>query len=641
MSKIQVLSLHIANQIAAGEVVDRPASIVKELAENAIDAGSTAITVEIEGGGIEYLRVSDNGGGIPGEDVPTAFLRHATSKIAIAEDLERIHTLGFRGEALSSIAAVARVRLTTRTKNEEAGTSIEIEGGEIRSSRPAAWMEGTCLEVRDVFYNVPARRKFLKSRRAEAAAIGDFLSRIILAHPEISFRFLNNGKLIYQSPGDGDLKNAIYCVYGSEVLEYLRRLSFADGRVSVSGFLGTEQIARPNRLQQSLYVSGRYIHSQKISFAVQRAFDTRLMSGRFPFYVLHLSLPWEEVDVNVHPQKLEVRFREEEAILRAVTVACRMALGGSVAPLVRGADIPAFRKQTSRFPEEPAHPSSQSAGTSPGPESLRDRLGGFGEPQAMPIREGGPSPNFSNPSRAADLSFLRPLGQEETRGLFEPLEAILPAAALPKAAQAVRETELSFQSAMEFGAEPYTTIGQLFECYWVVQQGERVFFIDQHAAHERRLYERLMAGELAGASQILLLPAAIKLPPAQFDLLLGNLPVFEELGFEIEEFGALTVRVRAVPDLLGQAQTADFLFDALTLLEKQGRAGAKELKRAALIQASCKHAIKAGAILAPEEISGLLTEYAQKGVPMTCPHGRPVMVQMSKLEFEKLFKRVL
>mgnify|MGYP000962540088 FL=1 len=632
MNKIQVLSLHIANQIAAGEVVERPASIVKELVENAIDARSTAITVEIEGGGIDYLRVSDNGGGIPAAEVPTAFLRHATSKISAAEDLERIHTLGFRGEALSSIAAVARVKLTTRARVAEEGACIEMEGGTVLSSGPAAWAEGTNIEVRDIFYNVPARRKFLKSSRAEAAAIGDFLSRVILANPAISFRFLNGGKLIYQSAGDGELKNAIYCVYGSEVLAHIKPFDFDDGRVKIGGFLGTEQLARPNRLQQSLFVNGRYIHSQKISFAAHRAFETRLMSGKFPFYVMHLQLPWEEVDVNVHPQKMEVRFRDEESILRAVTVACRMALGDSVAPLVRGADIPGFKRQESRFIQTPnllgqqsAEPQDKASAT----QSLRDRLGGYRPAQIQPLREAGPSASF-NPARA-EISYLRPAGPEE-----EDRSLLLPADVPPTA-----EQPAPLQAIMEFGAEPYTIVGQLFECYWVVQQGERVFFIDQHAAHERRLYERLMAGELAKASQLLLLPAVVKLAPAQFDLLFANLSSFEELGFEIEEFGALTARIRAVPDILGQAQTADFLFEALALLEKQGKTSANELKRASIIQASCKHAIKAGAALAPQEIETLLAEYAQSGAPMTCPHGRPVMVQMSKLEFEKLFKRVL
>ena len=352
MQKIQVLSQQIANQIAAGEVVERPASIVKELVENAIDAGATTITVEIQEGGISYLRVTDNGAGIEADQVPVAFLRHATSKIASAADLDQIQTLGFRGEALASIAAVSKVSLTTRTQQAESGTNIVIHGGEVRSCQPAACAGGTSIEVEDVFYNVPARRKFLKSQRAEAAAIGDLLSRIILAKPHISFRFLNSGKQVYQSAGDGQLKHAIHCVYGSEVLANLRPVSYRYGQLEVSGFVGTEQLARPNRLHQSLFVNGRYIRSQRISFAVQRAFETRLMSGKFPFYVLDLCIPWEAVDVNVHPQKLEVRFRDEEQVFRAVTVATRMALGDHVAPLVQKADIAPFRKMVSHFPEE-------------------------------------------------------------------------------------------------------------------------------------------------------------------------------------------------------------------------------------------------------------------------------------------------
>lgn len=632
MPEIQVLSPTIANQIAAGEVVERPASIVKELVENAIDAGSTAITVEMEGGGVDYLRVTDNGGGIEACQVPTAFLPHATSKIATAADLERIHTLGFRGEALASIAAVAKVSLVTRVPEAEEGTKIILHGGEIISCGPAACAGGTSIEVTDVFYNVPARRKFLKSHRSEAAAVGDLVSRVILSHPAISFRLLNTGKQIYKSAGDGELKNAVYCVYGSEVLEHLRPLAFDDGKLSITGLLGTEQLARPNRLQQSLYVNGRYIRSQRLSFAVQRAYDTRLMGGRFPFFVMGLSIPWEEVDVNVHPQKLEVRFREEDAVFRAVTVACRMALGDPVAPLVRGADIPAFHKQTSRFTEAPAVTTAKPSV----PQSLRDKLGAASSSShGAPLREGVPGVGAG--FAAPPLISAAPYQPGAAAQAFNP-----PALVVPRGGPAPPAQEAPAQAAMDFGAEPYRVVGQLFDCYWVVQQGERVFFIDQHAAHERRLYEALMAGELAGASQMLLLPAVVKLAPAQFDLLLDNLPAFAELGFEVEEFGALTVRVRAVPALLGEAARAsDFLLDALTQLEKQGRLRAAELKRATLIQAACKHAVKAGAALAPAEIEALLSEFAKKGAPMTCPHGRPVMTQMTKLEFEKLFKRVL
>ena len=646
MSKIQVLSQHIANQIAAGEVVERPASIVKELVENAIDAGASSITVEIRSGGIEYLRVSDNGSGIEADQVPTAFLRHATSKITTAQDLDKIHTLGFRGEALASIAAVSKVELTTRTNQAEAGTKIQISAGEVQWLGPAACPGGTNIIVEDVFFNVPARRKFLKSSRAEAAAIGDILCRAILANPHISFRFLNGGKQIYQSSGDGTLKNAIYCVYGSEVLPHLKPISYKDGSISIRGFLGTEQLARPNRLYQSFYVNGRYIRSQRLSFAVQRAFETRLMSGKFPFFVINLSLPWEAVDVNVHPQKLEVRFQDEDTVFRALTVACRIALGDPVAPLVHGNDLPRFKKERSHF-ELPAQPLPSADRTSLKEKTEEQQLGtirermGIGESsssQGLSLREGtGTSVVETMPKFPLQQREGQPVSSIPDAGKIES-----PLSSRNGQDASTATPQVSSQETMGFGMEPYQVIGQLFDCYWVVQQGERVFFIDQHAAHERQIYESIMSGELAGDRQMLLVPAIVKLQPRQFDILMENLPVFAELGFEIEEFGALTVRLCAVPAFIGEdVQGADFLQEAIALLEEQGRVSGTQLKRAALIQASCKGAIKAGQNLAPEEIASLLGAFARQGAPLTCPHGRPVMVQMTKLEFEKMFKRVL
>lgn len=645
MQKIQVLSQQIANQIAAGEVVERPASIVKELVENAIDAGATAITVEIQEGGISYLRVTDNGSGIEADQVPVAFLRHATSKIANAADLDQIQTLGFRGEALASIAAVSKVSLTTRTQQAESGTNIVIHGGEVRSCQPAACAGGTSIEVEDVFYNVPARRKFLKSQRAEAAAIGDLISRIILAKPHISFRFLNSGKQVYQSAGDGQLKHAIHCVYGSEVLANLRPVSYRYGQLEVTGFVGAEQLARPNRLHQSLFVNGRYIRSQRISFAVQRAFETRLMSGKFPFYVLDLCIPWEAVDVNVHPQKLEVRFRDEEQVFRAVTVATRMALGDTVAPLVRETDVAPFRKMVSHFPEEnkekPTPGAAFSTMSAAELKELQGKLGlHTGASASLSLGEPGAAPGWK-PSTALHPAHQAPLGVRQ--GEASAQEPPLAQGGEGQAAlvQAPVQRERPAQEAMDFGVEPYRVIGQLFECYWAVQQGDRVFFIDQHAAHERRLYESLMAGKLAGASQMLLLPIQVKLQPGPFALLLDNLAAFEELGFQLQEFGALTVRILAVPSFMGEgADAGDFLREALAYLERQGSVRATDLKRSTLIQMACKHAVKAGDRLAPDEIEALLAQYTAQGVPMTCPHGRPVMVQMTRQEFEKLFKRV-
>ena len=671
--RIQVLSKHTANQIAAGEVVERPASIVKELVENSIDAGSTAITIEINGGGIDYIKITDNGSGILAEDVPTAFLRHATSKISSADDLGHISTLGFRGEALASIAAVSQLTMRTRTKGSECGTEIHIEGGDIKECIECGCAEGTAIEVRNVFYNVPARLKFLKSQRAEGAAISDYAARAIMGNPGVSIKLLNNGKVIYHSPGDGQLRSAIFCIYGGEVLPHIKEVDYDDGRFRITGYVGTESISRPNRQQQSLYINSRYIRSQQISYGVQRAFDTRIMVGKFPFYVLDIGVNYEDVDVNVHPNKMEVRFKDEQGAVRAATIATRMALGDPVAPTIRREDIMANKtafgsinalnaavrqeivqptdsersdkqlsyselfKPADKSPLKLKEPGAAQAA------SIRSGMGfKYDSASAMePLRQRyGESVVGPKNARAETKPEVRPVSAAED---IAKKERTLPETAQPDVPVPSAEPETPLKEKprqAEFGQSHYDIIGQLFSCYWIVQQGESVFFIDQHAAHERRLYERIMNKPLEPDSQMLLMPVIEKLMPEEYQTLMDNLPLFEELGFEIEEFGALTVSVRAVPAILNAPETASFLHEAIGRLEAKNRLSTKDLKRSALIQYSCKHAIKAGALLSKEEIEALLKEFEGNGVPMTCPHGRPIMVRMTKAEFEKLFKRV-
>lgn len=635
-NRIQVLSKHTANQIAAGEVVERPASIVKELVENSLDAGSSAITIEINGGGIDYIKISDNGSGILSEDVPTAFLRHATSKISSSDDLSHISTLGFRGEALSSIAAVSRLTMRTRTKNAESGIEIHIDGGDIKECAECGCAEGTSIEVRNVFYNVPARLKFLKSQRAEGAAISDYAARAIMGNPGVSIKLLNNGKVIYHSPGDGQLRSAIFCVYGGEVLPHIKEVGYDDGRFRITGYVGTEIISRPNRQQQSLYINSRYVRSQQISYGVQRAFDTRIMVGKFPFYVLNIGVNYEDVDVNVHPNKMEVRFRDEQGVVRAATIATRMALGDPVAPTIRRDDIISTRPASGsvNFPEKDGQQKIVRPGEPEKPDTPPSYSGLFKPADKSPLK-------LKEPGTAQAASIRSGMGfRYDSASAMELLRqrygesAIRPKSTVPEPPSKEKPQQT------EFGQSHYDIIGQLFSCYWIVQQGESVFFIDQHAAHERRLYERIMNKPLEPDSQMLLMPVIEKLMPEEYQTLMDNLPLFEELGFEIEEFGALTVSVRAVPAILNAPETASFLHEAIGRLDAKNRLSTKDLKRSALIQYSCKHAIKAGALLSKEEIEALLKEFEGGGVPMTCPHGRPIMVNMTKTEFEKLFKRV-
>lgn len=321
--RIIILEPNTANKIAAGEVVERPASIVKELVENALDAGSSAVTVEIRNGGIDYIRITDNGSGIPSDDVRTAFLRHATSKLSSAEELTHIETFGFRGEALASVAAVSKVSMRTRTEDDESGTYVAIEGGVETCFEPCGCPTGTTVEVNELFFNVPARLKFLKSPRSEAAFIGDYVVRLILANTDTAIKFINNGKTVYHSTGDGSLENALFCVYGNAISNSLYPVEFDNGYIRVGGYVGSESIAGKNRAKQSIFVNRRYIKSSLISNAAQRAFDTRLMSGRFPFFVLDITISSREIDVNVHPNKLSVRFRDDERVALSVTARLR------------------------------------------------------------------------------------------------------------------------------------------------------------------------------------------------------------------------------------------------------------------------------------------------------------------------------
>ncbi len=631
MSVIRVLPPQIANQIAAGEVVERPSSAVKELVENALDAGATAVTVEIENGGIDLIRVTDNGFGIAREDCETAFLRHATSKIAVADDLFHISTLGFRGEALSSIAAVSAVTLTTRTASEETGTRLTVDNGAVRKNVPVAATVGTSIEVCALFASVPARLKFLKNPRTESGYIGDYVTRMMMARPDIAFHFINNGKTVYQTYGDGKLINAIVAVYGTGLLPHLAEVLLDDGYLRVAGCVGTSEISRQNRMQQSFFINGRYIRSFALSNALQYAFDTRIMSGRFPFAVLNLTISHSDVDVNVHPTKMEVRFVDEQRVLRAVTAACANAL-------VKKA--PAVLQQAA----QPVSTFLGAAGPKPAPGRHLDLRAAW-EQRPPAVREGTAStvarPAGLTPGgvqRYAIASARPPAPAPIKSGAADEPSAVSggsmqdapPPAALKSEQQALSDA-------------PFSIAGVLFDTYWIVQRGEDIFYIDQHAAHERKLYEQLMHHEAELVSQKLLSPLRVTLPPLEYAALAENIEAFAALGFgvsfpETGEDGAC--ELTALPQIGGAALPERALFDALHQITEFGSTSDKRLVREAIIQVSCKHAIKAGERIGRAEIEELLAYYARDGAPLTCPHGRPVFVHLTRHELEKLFKRV-
>lgn len=620
MARIHVLQPHIANQIAAGEVVERPSSVVKELVENAIDAGATAVTVEIENGGMRSIRVVDNGCGMDREDSRNAFLRHATSKIAATEDLDRISTLGFRGEALASIASVARVSMTTRMQGAEVGTAIVIDNGKILSEEDAACVFGTSFTVEALFASVPARLKFLKSPRTEAGYIGDYLARMILARPKIAFRYVSDGKTVYETYGDGDLYNALFCVYGKTIAEKVVPLSYDNGYVKIEGFLGLPEISRSNRTYQTLLLNGRYIRSFSVSASVLQAYDTRIMIGRFPFFVLSLTLAPQEFDVNVHPTKLEVRFADESRICGAVRTACRDALASSAlhvpsaldTVMPKDAEPPKEEGQTGAFSYEPARPAVSAGLGYSRPSAFSDAKKPF------VLKEPPVWNSFPRVDSGSAVPTYR-VASDRTDRVPTPH---------------VREDSLVSDAETKI-------IGCVFNGYWIAEREETMYLIDQHAAHERKLYEQLEAREVSLASQPLLLPYELRLTPSEAETLRAHSDELNELGYRIENIGSLNPSVAAVPVLNGTQLREEYLHEVLEILSEFGAGAADWMVKSRLMQCACKHAIKAGERISAQEIESLLLEYLNGTIPLTCPHGRPVIIRITKTEIEKMFRRIV
>ena len=643
---IKVLPPALANQIAAGEVVERPASVVKELVENALDAGATAITVDITDGGLSSIRVTDNGGGIQPEDCPTAFLRHATSKISTQEDLAAIGTLGFRGEALASIGAVSLVTLTTRVPGGEWGTRIVFDNGKLTVNEACSCVFGTTIQVDNLFAKVPARLKFMRSARSEAGYIGDFMARAILGRPDIAFRFLSNGKCVYETYGDGQLKNAVFCVYGAEITDRLLPVLLDNGYVRVEGFVGNQEISRPNRSMETLFVNGRYIKSIGLFAAIQKAYDTRMMAGRYPFALLNITIAKEEVDVNVHPAKTEIRFVDQPRVEYAVTAACAQALRQPVIPRVQLPEQPKPKVIEPEQKKEPiAEAKPEAEGKTFSPHMTYDQLKQPEKPVKSYVEE------YKKQVVVPPRSVLKESGFEYAYNTFPKKETV--------------ETDAPKKTGVEVYAvignrkpEPAPTpkkaeqdalpldfavniIGCAFNTYWIIQHGDDLYLIDQHAAHERRLYEEFNGREVAAASQELLIPQLLTLQPREFELVEEWQSELEELGYRFERVGALSLNLIAVPVLNGTIFDGESLHQAINAIGEAGKGAKKALVREKLIYASCKHAVKGGEPLHKEEIVSLLKTYVEQGIPLTCPHGRPVVARLSKRDMEKMFKRVL
>ena len=653
MPKIIQLSTHVANLIAAGEVVERPASVAKELLENAVDAGASKITIEIRDGGMTFLRVTDNGCGMAAEDAKTAFLRHATSKLRTAEDLAAISTCGFRGEALAAIASVSRIDLLTKTPSALEGVSLRLEAGKIIEELEAGCPDGTTIIVRDLFFNTPARMKFMKSDSVEGSRVTAAVQMQALAHPSVAFRLLRDGKEVLSTPGSGKLSDAVYCVYGKECA----RMAKVDSRweqYSLRGFVSKPSDSRPSRSLQTFFVNGRPVKSRLLISALEEAYRNQIMAGKFPACVLHLDLPANAVDVNVHPAKTEVKFLNEKAVFDCVHYGVLGAL--NAAP-----DRPEVKFRSAPQPAVPAAPAAAPRAAAPKQENffrtmtaeeyktfstaLKDApqptkaaaiatVAKVERGAAAPLREKVFVPKAA--PQPAPEKMLPPLPEQPKTVLVpKPTQGNVPAlaASAPAAAQ-MEQVELAMPV-----ETPWRMVGELYQTYIIVEQGEDAWLIDKHAAHERILFEKLKADPEKISSQVLLLPVTVRLSPEGCGELLANKEMLDELGFEVDEFGDNTVIVRQIPMDLDPDQAAQTLEELAAGLLSGRREKAETVRDELLHTVACKAAIKAGWKNDEAELLAVAKAVMSRDDLKHCPHGRPICVSLSKRALERQFKR--
>ena len=680
---INILPPEVYNRIAAGEVVDRPYSVVKELVENAIDAGATEITVEAEGGGKKLIRVTDNGSGIKKDDLKAAFLPHATSKLKTADDLAAIFTLGFRGEAVASVASVSKTTILSRAKGEEA-YSLTVEGGVFGEISPAGGAEGTVVTVENLFYNTPARLKFLKSDASEEGDITAIMARFLLSRPEISFTYLVNGKVRYRSFGDG-LESALAVVYGAGTLQNCISIRAEKHGMRLWGYIGNRAYNKPNRSYQSLFLNGRYIVNQTVALAVTNAYGSYLMKRQYPFYVLFLEVPPEVVDVNVHPNKADVRFADNRIVYGTVYSVISAVLDGSSAALEyispaisstvgknKGAVSPlpeaperAPAPVAQPAPSKPVSPEAPAFQAVPKPAAAPSPAPAFKAPPAQSVlpaeasQTAKPAPRMSVEEAKKELAFEIPKlhGRERVRALEEEkpntFEVRSPLASSRPAPQ--EEQEDAFEENKKYLLErderakqqkidPSTLIfrGVLFETYLIFERGDEAYFIDQHAAHERLIYEKLKnkCEARTPLSQPMLMPYILTVNAQEFSFLTSQFEALRALGFDIDEFGGTSVKVSAVPlDLFGMDIEA-FFREVLSSMESLRAIRLSEIARDKLATMACKAAVKGGERLTEEEAKRLLSDM-DGDMGLKCPHGRPAVVRMKKSDFEKLFKRIV
>jgi len=713
MAVIHVLDKHTAELIAAGEVVERPASVVKELLENSIDAGATQVTVSIESGGVKLIEISDNGTGIEAEYISTAFIRHATSKIETPDDLTNIHTLGFRGEALASIASVARVELTTRTEVDEFATVYRIEGGEEVSREPGARAVGTTIRVKDLFYNTPARMKFLKKDSSEGTFVSDTVTHVALSHPEVSVKFIREGKLQYVTPGDGQLRGAAYAVLGREFSRDLIELKNQEGVYRITGLVTPPKSCRASRSMQHFYINGRYVRNRTMMAGMEMAFKGTMMQGKFPGGILLLEMPADLVDVNVHPAKIEARFARENDVFDVVYHAVKLALaqpgtgerlftfeadkdeekaGNSkkdtdiikndvknnnftgLSAIIRGQADPGVLPQQhwepakpAAAPQQPAPSAAMQIPTAPsvprwkGSAQNEDMLDPFVTLHSPKLETTKAPEPFRAAASETQLDVEPEFGETKLHSPQDHMAAWNPAQEAPKEEPesapcaetepdapeaAEQKTVLAEPEQMNFDPtadqpEPLRYVGEVFRTYILAERGDELCLIDKHAAHERQLYEKLAANYGNVPSQMLLEPAAIDLAAEEKQALLDNIPLLENAGLEIADFGGNTVVLRAVPADVEPQNAESLLVEIANKLLKGGHDALNEHTEWVLHSISCRAAIKAGDKSSPQELLALAEKILSGEVPPFCPHGRPCVLKLTRKELEKQFGRIV
>ncbi len=666
MAEIHVLDDATIDKIAAGEVVERPASVVKELVENAMDAGATAITVEIKDGGIEFIRVTDNGSGIEHNQLRNAFLRHATSKISSVVDLMRLHSMGFRGEALSSIAAVAKVEIVTKTKEDMTGARLCLEGAKEISFEEVGAPDGTTFIVRNLFFNTPVRRKFLKTAMTEASYITDLLEHMALSRPEISFKYVINGQTKFYTNGDGDMKAIIYRIFGRDIANEMLAFQAVDEEIVLEGFLGKPTLNRANRNFENYFVNRRYIKSKVISKAIEEGYASYMMQHRYPFCVLHITVPPESVDVNVHPTKMEVRFSDQNSLYKLIAENItdflsqqEMILDAVLGPEKKEKkdkkttkiDAPEPFEKERRLTEQGSHIDSEqplnilkdeskyNSSNSSFDKETQEKSDVVSEEQFFVDNRGKNTKiGQTNQNVLTGKILGAPPKETDTRnlGVIKSKDHIL--VEKPEQLNFFDEKILTREAKQE-----YRIVGQVFDTYWIIEYRDKMLMIDQHAAHEKVKYEQILTkvehNEIY--TQMLTPPAVISVTPKESALINSYAQYFKELGFEIEDFGMNAFAIRGVPiDLFGH-NIKELFEEILTQMCESPVRGVPQIIREKIASMACKAAVKGNHSLTYEEANKLIEQLLELENPYNCPHGRPTIISMSKYEIEKKFKRIV